>query len=221
MAKRRRQKEMEERLRFHQEFTESAASNPGQLEVNWARYIQCFPLWPITFFASAFVFFVLASRVHWGFWVLVAIALFLLWAWWFRTRMQFVGGCINPGKVVSLYPPLIAVYTDLTKGGGVSYPVVKVLKHPFGRMYDGPYEEGDSIAAIAVYQPSNDEEQPHWDDFYPIAVQCATTDSDEVDRIYESLDEESWATLDNALKQVPQPFEPGLYRIRQRGRRSH
>lgn len=217
MANRRRQKEIDERLKYHREVTQSAASNPGRLEINWARYIQCFPLWPMTFAGSVLLFFSLAEGIHWAFWIPTAIAAFLLWVWWSRTGFQFVAGCINPGKVVSLHPPLIAVYTDLTKGGGVSYPVVKVLKHPLNRMYDGPYEEGDYIAAIAVYD-QKEEGKPHWDDFYPVAVQCATTDSDEVDRVYESIDEESWETLDAALKHVPQPFEPGLYRIRERRR---
>ncbi len=219
MTNRRRRKEMDERLKFHQEFTESAASNPGRLEVNWGRYLQCFPLWPTTFAGSAFVFFTLGDKLHWVFWIPTALAAFSLWVWWFRTRMHFVGGCINPGKVVSLHPPLIAVYTDLSKGG-VSYPVVKVLKHPLSRMYDGPYQVGDDMATIAVYQPGNDEAQLHWDDFYPVAVQCATMDSEEIDRVYESIDEDSWETMEAALKQVPQPYKPGLHRIRERGRRS-
>ncbi len=221
MARRRDREDMDELLEFHQEFTQSAASNPGRLSVDWGRYSWCFPLWPVICFVGTPVALALAIAVHWAFWILAVIVLVLDFAWWMRTRMHFVGGCINPGKVVSVDPPLIAVYTDLTKGGP-RHPVVKILPHPLRRMARGPFREGQRIATIATYEPG-DEEQPHWKDTYPIAVQCATSSRREIERVTESLDAEDWQTLDAALEEVPRPFEPGLYQIRPdrggRGRR--
>lgn len=216
MARRKDEDRVDELLEFHQKLTQSAASNPGRLKVNWAQYLWCFPGWPVLWVLATLVSLALAMAVHGGFWVLVAIVLLLDFAWWFRTRMHFIGGCINPGKVVSVNPPLIAVYTDLTKRNGVSHPVVKVLPHPFRRMAGGPFREGHDIAAIATYEIGDDDTRDHWSDFYPVAVQCATRDPEEIDRVYDSLDEDSWETLDLALKQVPRPVEPGLYRIRKR-----
>ena len=218
MARRDDRKRMDELLEFHKEFTESAASNPGKLAVNWAQYSRCFPLWPVICFVGTPVALALAIAVHWAFWILVAIVLLLDFAWWMRTRMHFIGGCINPGKVVSVDPPLIAVFTDLTKAAGYEHPVVKVLPHPLGRMTGGPFEVGDRVATIATYE-YNDEEKPYWKDTYPVAVQCATLDPDEIDRVTASLDRDSWRELDQALEQVPQPYEPGLYRIKKRRQR--
>jgi hypothetical protein len=209
---------MDELLEFHRGFTESAASNPGRLAVHWGQYSQCFPLWPIICFMGTPVAIALSIAVHWAFWILAAIVLLLDFAWWMRTRLHFVGGCINPGKVVSLDPPLIAVFTDLTKGEGYEHPVVKVLKHPLSRMSGGPFGVGQRIATIATYEHS-DEDKPHWSDTYPVAVHCATTDLDEIDRVTAALDKDSWRKLDQALEQVPEPYEPGLYQIKLRRRK--
>ncbi len=217
MAGRNDQDDMDELLEFHQEFTQSAASNPGRLRVHWGQYSRCFPLWPVICFVGTPVSIALAIAVHWAFWILAVIVLVLDFAWWMRTRMHFVGGCINPGQVVSLDPPLIAVFTDLTKGGP-RHPVVKVLPHPLTRMAGGPFRKGQRIATIATYLPG-DEDLPHWEDTYPIAVGCATIDRREIERVTRSLDREDWEQLDEALAQVPQPFEPGLYRIKPRRRR--
>ena len=120
--------------------SDSTASNPGRLRVNPVRYVRAFPL-RFWFWVGALGLGVLLGwLLHW----LVLVPFGALAGWQLLrlrrdVRFQFLGGCINPGKVVSLDPPLVAVSTDLDSGGG-GFPVVKVLRQPLALMSTGKPE---------------------------------------------------------------------------------
>lgn len=202
--------EMQDRLDWLQEKTQSQASNPGMLRVSYLRYALAFPKWVFIWHALLLGSIALVL-VHWSFVFLVAFFAFCVWLYWRRVKFRFIGGCVNPAQVISLSPPLIAVYTDLSKGLG-EWQVIKVLPQPLSKMAGGMPKIGQQMATISVYQSLNDE-LDHWDNFYPIIVDVATGDVGEIERIQESVDSEDWDELKQGMQQISQPYVPGIYRV--------
>jgi hypothetical protein len=196
-------------LEFYRKLSGSAAARPGELAPNFLRYFLCFPTFTLVCLGLVLVSLALAVLLHFTFAILAMIVTLLLGWYWFRVRAKFVSGCVNPGIVVSRDPPLIAVATDLARGKGPSWPVIKVLAHPLARMAGGPFKKGDRLPTVALYYG---EEGPHWLDFEPVAAQCATGDRQEIERLCESIEEE-WQVLEAGLRQLPRPLAPGQYRI--------
>ncbi len=189
----------------------TAASNPGDLRVNYVRYFLAFPDRPLVLAAVLLGALALAWWVHWGFWILAGLAALVNLFFWYGVRMHFRYGCVNPARVVATDPYLVAVVTDLNTGGGGNWDVVKILRQPLGRMTGGPPALGDRLATVALYRGNVD--ASHWDDFFPKVVNCVTTDEAEIERVFRSLGPQEWKELDEGLRQVPRPYEPGLYRV--------
>jgi Protein of unknown function (DUF3239) len=197
-------------LDLYRRLSGSAASNPGQLSPNLFQYFLCFPTFSLVCFVIILLAAALAALVHFLFAVVAVLTALLLGWYWFRVRIKFISGCVNPAVVVSEDPPLLAVGTDLACGSGVNWPVIKILAHPFGRMFGGPFREGDRVPTVALYYG---EDGPHWLDFEPVAAQCVTRNRDEIARMLESIDDAGWKVLELGLRQIPQPLEPGQYRL--------
>src|SRR4051812_40856221 len=102
----------------------SRASNPGNLSVQAFRFFSHFPFWPSVFGAG------LVATGAWtvakpAVWPAPVVFLVLNLMFWLRVRLRFRHGCLNPAMVVSTSPFTLAVFTDLTMGGG-NYPVIKI-----------------------------------------------------------------------------------------------
>lgn len=187
------------------------ASNPGNLKVNRWRWFRHYPRWPIIWLASVVVCVALAYLVHQCFLTLGALLLVMNWLYWRRVSEHFRYGCTCPAVIVSSYPMLIAVATDLTKGIG-QYPVIKIIEKPLGTACGQLPEVGRELPAIALYSPSADD-LPHWSDFDPRPIDCATGDLEAIERVMSTITEGEWNELRSWLKQVPRPFACGLYQI--------
>jgi len=199
------------------------ASLPGCLSVQYPAWVRCFPartvpqmlLLALLLLGALGVLLATAAHSPLGLWPfgLGAVALVRRLDFKFRLiREHFLHGCLNPGRVVSLDPPLVAVYTDMTHTPGQSWPAVKVLRQPLNRARGAQPRLGDRVATVALYHGSR--RRPHWDDFSPVAAQCVTDDQGAVRRALARLDadpDDAWAALDRALALVPTPAAPGLY----------
>lgn len=192
----------------------SAASNPGMVQVNYLHWFLNYPLWPIIWALSLVVFAVLTYMVHRGFGVPAFLLLLMNRFYWTRVREQFRYGCVNPGVVVSLRPLLIAVSTDLSKGVG-EYPVVKIINKRLTSIAGQRPQIGTRVATVALYSQGTDSAKPHWIDFDPRPVDCATTNIAQITRVLHSIPAEEWQQLERWLPQVPKPYTPGLYMIQQ------
>jgi hypothetical protein len=129
-------------------------------------------------------------------------------------RPWFREGDVCPGVVVCENPLLVASLTDMTtdiSGYGASYPAVRIREEPRRRFRHEASRLGSRVASIARYYGSPNSE--HWDYFEPRAVQCATSDASEVARLLGEISEVRWAELEDAVRNLPQPFRPGLYRL--------
>lgn len=192
------------------------ASNPGGLALNPLHYAKYYPLWPVALTIIVLAGLVLCLRSWHGLIVLLP-AVVVAWLYWSLVRAHFRCGCVNPTRVISSNPFLLAVFTDLAIGSE-PYPVIKIIRHPQSRLGAGSLTE--RLATVALYQGQMSAE--HWEDFTPKLAECATDDAAAIRQITESIPEEEWAALESGLSQVPRPWKPGLYPIRvfERGTRS-
>ncbi|MES2616670.1 MAG: DUF3239 domain-containing protein [Bacteroidota bacterium] len=182
------------------------ASNPGNTKLNpfvWIRY-NFLHVFLLT--GSLLGFAWLSYDVLWWWLIGVFLSLAVNFFYWVRKKEQFRSGDSNAGLVVSVNPTLVAVTTDLTKGGG-EYPVVKIIK------YKKSASIGDKIATVALYIPSDNEHDPHWEDFFPTPMDYATTNKADIQGALNSYDPQQWEDLQRRLKQVPFPYAVGLYKV--------
>ncbi len=192
----------------------TVASNPGGLRIEYGKYLSSYPWMPALLGAIA-IFAVLAALVlaaqgkgaNAGGWAAGAIAAVVMLGFQLiRAREQFLHGCVCPAVVVSVRPYRLAAATDLSTGGGY-YPAIKIMAQPLGRMTGGPPALGTRLATVALYHGNANE--PHWRDFEPLAVNCVTTDTAEIQRILASIPQEEWDMLENGLPQVREPYRSG------------
>ncbi len=203
---------LREELQQIREATQSSAARPGMLRPSRLRYVRAFPFWASIWHGLLFVFAALIY-VHWAFILPALLFAFAVVLYWRRIRFKFIGGCVNPGVVLSTSPPRIAVLTNLTKGGSTAWNVIKVMSHPIHRMSTGKPTVGQRIATIADYSMSS-EELPHWNDFHPIVVDIVTKDKAKLTQLLSTISLEDWKELDEGLRQLPGPMpKEGVYRL--------
>ncbi len=205
------QRQLQAELEYSRQTSNTAASNPGMFRVSYLRWIRAFPKWVIIWHSLLVLSLVLTVLVHWAFGILFLMLAYAVYIYWHRVKYQFISGCVNPGQVVSIHPPLVAVVTDLTKGGP-SCLVAKVVRQPLSCMAGGPPQIGQRVATVAFYNEVNSG-LDHWDDFEPVVADCVTGNHDDLARVLASIDQESWQELQTAIPQIPTPPQPGLYRI--------
>lgn len=192
------------------------ASNPGNVEVNPFRWVRHYPKWPLIWFCTLMFWVALAYWVHWSLWTVAVLLLAMNWFYWRRVIEHFRHGCANPAIIVSMEPTLIAVSTDLKKGTR-PYPVVKIIEKSIPTACGQVPQVGSRLAAVALYTPGTDDSLTHWIDFDPRPVDCATGDREAMQAVLGTFSEADWEELQWWLKQVPQPYCCGLYRIRGSG----
>jgi hypothetical protein len=187
------------------------ASNPGNLRVSRFRWFRYYPKWPMIWFSGLVFFVVLAFSIYWSFWVF-AVPLFLMnLLYWRRISGHFQYGCSIPAMIVSLDPMLIAVSTNLTKGIG-KYPAIKIIEKRLPTACGQLPRVGSMLPAVALYHQSP-EDVPHWSDFDPRPIDCATGDVEAMRRVMNTIEEDDWNKLHVGLIQVPKPFRCGLYHV--------
>ncbi len=197
------------------------ASLPGNITVNPLVWMRCFPAKTvppavlIALLIGLAVSLVVVNHSAAGVLPIGALCLYLgrrLNAQYRLMERKCSFGCLNPAKVVSVNPYLIAVYSDLTTRSGDFWPVIKIIRQPLERAAGPRLKEGDRLPTAALY--AGNSQKPHWNDFYPVAVNCVTGNAREIEGALSRLDADPdalWQELDHYLAQVPTPTQPGLY----------
>lgn len=217
----------------------TSASNPGGLQVDYFYYFRSFPhqltqlVFPylgqlsLTLFINYGFFYALIDTISKGknvknlpfaFLAIIVFDAFLFYSLLpllnkiifliRRTKEHFIYGCVNPGIVVSYEPALVAVFTDLTTGKW-PYPAIKILPQPLNCLKDGTPKVGTRLATIALYEGIKEHE--HWDDFYPVVINCVTRNFQDIKRVFLSIPEWEWQALEHGLRQINNSKKPGLY----------
>lgn len=107
---------------------------------------------------------------------------------------------------------MFAVSTDLTRGIG-EYPVIKIVEKSLTTVCGRVPQVGSLFPVASLYSQDPDVAVPHWNDFDPRPVDCATEDEEAMQRLMDTFDERDWIELRESLKKVPQPFQCGLFHI--------
>lgn len=194
------------------------ATNPAKLRVDYSPYLRCFPrdvilialflvFVPILIGLALFYRSVAPLFICLGF--LLLWSGFLLFHFW-EVRDHFRVGNVNPAVVVSVDPYLVAVYTDMTMGAG-SWPAIKILRQPLDRMAGGPPSIGQRLATAAMY--TGHPLLGRWSDFDPRIVNCATCNTDDIQRVFASIPPHEWQALDAGLRTLVKINRPGLYYV--------
>jgi hypothetical protein len=182
------------------------ASQPAGVRVSLWRWVRRYPKWPVILVGSL-VLSVLAC-----FLVDVPLALLPNIYYWNRVREHFLHGDANPGIVVSSSPLLIAVWTDMRKEEGSTYPMLRVFEEPPAEEWDGSPAVGTRVATAALYGIGDDEGTPYWESFEPRPVEPVAASAEEARALLESFEPERWERLQAAVAELGTPRE-GLHRV--------
>lgn len=186
----------------------TVASNPGEIKFEplvWFCHNQKSALIVSSLLIAPLILAFIIS--HW-FFILAALMCLVNIFYWIRAEEHFTADS-NPGLIVSVSPPLYAVYTDLSKGVG-KYPVIKVLEYKSRK----PINLEQRLATVATYSNGNGDESPSWNDFFPLPVEYATSDQASIEAQFNSYSDQSWKNLITALTELEEPYSPGLYTLK-------
>lgn len=185
------------------------ASNPGKLRVSMLNFLRYylfgFPL-HLKIYAGVCLFVVVFYQIT-GLIPVTILYSFFLYYQIAHYNQYFILGNICPSIVISIKPLVIAVYTDLSKMGG-GYPVLKVttiIDNKKSRIK----KVGDIIPTIACYCASGN--NIHWLDFDPIPAYYASSNTEELQRVRETISEEDLEKLKRFCSEYLSDFDPEAF----------
>jgi len=185
----------------------SLASNPGKMKLNFFRWIMMNFKAFVKNMAAILIGFFLMMKLHWIFaLVFIGALLYNIW-YWFMAYNTFAAGDVNPGKVLSINPDRVAVATNLTKMFG-DYPILKIIETNLPKFEK---KAGNYIPTVALYK-DNPYDYPFWAEFLPVPVSHGTSDKAILKARFETFKDEDFETLNNYIDQVP-TYEVGTYKV--------
>lgn len=188
-----------------------AASHPGGLKVSLWRWSCRYPTWPLVLTVSTLLLPVLIVWISPMF--IVGLPLTIIPLIWYMKRVseRFLYGDANPGILISTTPPLIAVWTDLTKGEG-SFPALNVHRERPSDRWEGSLEVGARVATVGLYDVGPKEECPYWERFHPRSVEPVAATAEAARELRASFGDEQWDRLERAVAEL-KPTREGLFHL--------
>lgn len=184
------------------------ASNPAGVKVDLMHFMKCDLQSPIILVGAIVVGGVVAPFNWQVAAMLSGVGVFVFVFSLYQAREIFAEGDVCPAIVVDPRRQLVAVMTDLSKTGA-SCPVVKILKQPLRRAVKGEIKKGTRLAFVAMYNG-----QPmarNWANFGGYLINSGTTRKKAIRRVVESIPDSQWQTLIAAVREMDEPYAPGLY----------
>jgi uncharacterized protein DUF3239 len=189
------------------------ASNPGQLYVETAQYLRSH--WArigvvAVVMVILSVVIALTGVLHGFWWMPPLVVPLVIWTQLSELKRKMANGDVCPAVVIHDQPLRVAVYTDLTNGGGSHPAVVVINARNLVHAPDGRPAVGDRLAAVSLYQgpPKNGA----WQGFTPTLVPTVTRNTGDISRIMASIPDEQWAELEAAVRDLGD-VGPGLHRL--------
>lgn len=182
-------------------------SYQGDMKLNVVQWIK-YNLSRV-FISSAILIvgFLLMIQVHWVFvFLFIAALLYNIW-YWLKAFNLFKGGDVNPGKVISINPTLVAVATDMRKHSG-DYPVLKIIKTQLPRE---DRELGKIIPTVALYN-DNPHGYPFWAEFHPVPVVHGMNDLNYIDHMLRNFSAKQIESLKEYIMKL-NVKEVGIYKV--------
>lgn len=186
------------------------ASNPARIRMDVVHFLVT-DRKDLTVLAVAVVFGGLTAVYSpWAAMLVLGIGVAMVVVSILQARTAFAEGDACPAIVVDPERNLVAVYTDLTKGGSLR-PVIKIVKQPLGRVSGGPFEPRTRLAFAALY--NGFPQEPTWQNFGGYLVNAGTRDLEVVERIVRRIPDCQWDVLEGAVAGMAPPVKPGLYEL--------
>ncbi|PHN02053.1 hypothetical protein [Flavilitoribacter nigricans] len=180
---------------------------PGKMQVNYFQWIKMNPSRSLKALGSVAVSLFLMLKVHWIFGLIFLGALLYNVWYWATVYNRFKGGDVNPGRVISLDPVLVAVASDMTKGYG-RFPVLKIVET---RLPKEDLVPGKLIPTVALYN-DNPHGYPFWAEFHPVPVAHGITDRKRMAELLAHFAPAEIQLIDQYLDKVG-TNGPGIYKI--------
>jgi hypothetical protein len=180
---------------------ETYATLPGELKISRWRYRNYFASWWMWLLS-----FLPDSASHWP---LVGKGVKI----WIHYRKLFQVGDVLPAIVYNRDAGLVAAYTNLQCSGNRPWPVIKIFMDRLSMLPNLQHRQ--RLAAVAFYG-GNDESRAkgHWNDIYPVVVDCLVSDRRACERTLGRISKTSWQALEMALKMLPPGTrQEGLYHV--------
>jgi hypothetical protein len=182
-------------------------SYQGDMKLNFVQWTKFNAGKVLKSFLALILGTVLMIKIHWIF-ILVFIGALLYNIWyWFMSFNRFKGGDVNPGKVISINPTLVAVASDMRKFAG-DYPILKIIETKL------PKEDrviDKIIPTVALYN-DNPHGYPFWAEFHPVPVIQGIKDRNHIDSILKNFSKSSLQTLDDYILKTKSK-EVGIYKV--------
>ncbi|MDY0169688.1 MAG: DUF3239 domain-containing protein [Thermoguttaceae bacterium] len=186
------------------------ASNPVRVRMNVVHFLKS-DLKDLVILAGVVVLSgIIAVYNLWAALVVLGIGATTVVMSVIQARSAFAEGDACPAIVVDSQQNLIAVHTDLSKGGP-SHPVLQILKQPLGRVTGGPFKPGTRLVFAALYNGFPAES--NWRGFGGYLVNAGTRDKGVIERVVRRIPETQWAMLEAAVEMMQPPLRPGLYQL--------
>ncbi len=126
-------------------------------------------------------------------------------------RLLKLGACC-PAKVLSLDPPRLAIFSDMSMRPDAAHPAIIVKEFsPHG--ISGPLNVGDRLAVAAFYE-AGDEKRPEerWKSLCVIEpIRAFTSDPQVIQRTLASIEEDEWKQLDSGAHRAQPPYDEQVY----------
>jgi hypothetical protein len=205
----------------------SVASNAAGLHIPFLRQLRYFPVrTTCSALLLAFLSLCLAKGIHSAIFdgrgrlpqllVLGIVATAVFMNFLYGTRWHFLSGDLNPALVVSVTPPLAAVYTDLGRRPPYpAFPVIKIVRLRLHGLDGGPtLRVGEKLVMVSVYLRDARPGAPAWGDIKSLPAFVATGDPVIHRLLAKRLGDAEWDQLDFHLQRVPKPYQKGLYKMK-------
>jgi hypothetical protein len=193
----------------------TVASNATKLTLEQGQWFKFNPLASLIITFGMIASLVLSFKYSFYYLILFGVILVVNKIYWWVIERRFQQGDYNIGRVVSTSPMLIAVPTDLRKGGAESFPVIKIVEIKFNKVGDRDLMLGDKLGTNGMYDYPKDDNTPFWEGFDPIPVFYGNSNFEAHERRVEaSITQEDWAEFERNLGQLPKPYQKGLYKIK-------
>jgi hypothetical protein len=190
----------------------SQAGNPTNYSVNKLQWIKFHPVWSLTWLfcllISCFVTYKFGGYniIH------TILFLFANWFYWWIQERNMKGCDFNHGRVIAVNPTLMAVPTNMSKGGG-NFPIIRIIGTKLKKIEGKPLEVGDKIATMAGYDAHSTGEFPFWADFQPEPVYLGYTNVAVLTERLKKVSQEEWNYLDSEINKISKPYQEGIYRV--------
>ena len=186
------------------------AANPALLRVNLWKYFRSFPYPFMLRLGLLAMALGLSTITCIGYPLVLACAYFM-----FRlvqsVRKKFVSGCICPARILTVDPPVIAVYSDLSLGVG-SCKVIRLMEQPLHRLEPFRARPG-RISTVCFFQGMCPGFSDHWFMPLPTITELASNKTIELKRAFDSIPDSLWEELEQGLTQLPENPEFRTYRV--------